>query len=236
VTDSSPSFGGPAPDPDLEERPDLARRRRLSDWRPARRDIVSALAAMLSAAVVGAPLGWIWAHTAHRVDIQAALNDNESAFGRQTGVDLWFALLSLIAGLLVGLLVWWLSRPADWPVPLGLAIGGTGGALIAGAVGRAINSGIPGLPPDATDLARVLLRFQVRAPGWYVVYPAVALIVMLVGMSLDPEQPEPLLEPEPTSATDNALYSGEDSARRPTEANAEGSVEEPTQRPDPSSG
>jgi hypothetical protein len=152
---------------------------------------MAALAAMVTAAVAGVPLGWIWAHTAHRVDVQSALSDNESAFSRQTGVDLWFALLSLIAGLLVGALVWWLSRPADWPVPLGLAIGCTGGALIAGAVGRAVNSGIPGLPSDATDLARDLLRFQVRAPGWYVVYPAVALIVMLIAMSIDPEQPEP---------------------------------------------
>lgn len=151
---------------------------------------------MLTAAVAGAPLGWIWAHTADRVDVQAALSDNESAFSRQTGVDLWFALLSLIAGLLIGAVVWWLSRPADWPVPLGLAIGATGGALLAGAIGRAINSGIPGLPHDATDLAKVLLRFQVRAPGWYVVYPAVALIVMLIGMSLDPEPAEPEDESE----------------------------------------
>lgn len=151
---------------------------------------------MLTAAVAGAPLGWIWAHTADRVDVQAVLSDNESAFSRQTGVDLWFALLSLIAGLLIGAVVWWLSRPADWPVPLGLAIGATGGALLAGAIGRAINSGIPGLPHDATDLAKVLLRFQVRAPGWYVVYPAVALIVMLIGMSLDPEPAEPVDESE----------------------------------------
>lgn len=194
MTDSSPSFGGPAPARDPEAQPELGRRWVLSDWRPARRDIVTAVAALLTAAVAGAPLGWIWAHTAHRVDVQAALAGSESAFERQTGVDLWFALLSVIAGLLIGLLVWWLSRPADWPVPLGLAIGGTGGALIAGAIGRAINSG--GLPHDATELARILLRFQVRAPGWYVVYPAVALIVMLVGMSLDPEQPEPAREPE----------------------------------------
>jgi hypothetical protein len=199
VTEAQPSFGGPAPDP--EQGPQGRSRWNVSDWRPARRDIVAAVAAMLTAAVAGAPLGWIWAHTADRVDVQAVLSDNESAFSRQTGVDLWFALLSLIAGLLIGALVWWLSRPADWPVPLGLAVGTTGGALIAGAVGRAINSTIPGLPHEATDLARVLLRFQVRAPGWYVVYPAVALIVLLVGMSLDPDSPEaapePLHEPAP---------------------------------------
>jgi F0F1-type ATP synthase assembly protein I len=195
VTDSSPAYGGPAPDPEYpQEQAHVRRRWNVSDWRPARRDVLAALAAMVTAAVVGVPLGWIWAHTAHRVDVQSALSDNESAFSRQTGVDLWFALLSLIAGLLVGALVWWLSRPADWPVPLGLAVGCTGGALIAGAVGRAINSGIPGLPHDATDLARDLLRFQLRAPGWYVVYPAVALIVMLIAMSIDPEQPQPAPE------------------------------------------
>jgi hypothetical protein len=196
VTESLPSFGGPAPDPD--EGPS-DKRLSLSDWRPARRDVVTAIAAMLTAAVAGAPLGWIWAHTAHRVDVQAVLSDNESAFSRQAGVDLWFALLSLIAGLIIGALVWWLSRPADWPVPVGLAVGATGGALIAGAIGRAINSGIPGLPHEATDLAKVLLRFQVRAPGWYVVYPAVALIVMLIAMSLDPERPQPAEEPDVSS-------------------------------------
>jgi hypothetical protein len=167
---------------------------------------------MVTAAVVGAPLGWIWAHTAHRVDVQAALSDSESAFDRQTGVDLWFALLSLIAGLLVGAVVWWLSRPADWPVPLGLAVGATGGSLIAGAVGRAINSGIPGLPHDATDLAKLLLRFQVRAPGWYVVYPAVALIVLLIAMSFDPDQPEPAPEPVGDPSPDVAVGPTEDSA------------------------
>jgi hypothetical protein len=194
VTESLPSFGGPAPDPEQGRQ-----RRTLSDWRPARRDVVTAVAAMLTAAVAGAPLGWIWAHTARRVDVQAVLADNESAFSRQTGVDLWFALLSVFAGLLIGALVWWLSRPADWPVPVGLAAGATGGALLAGAIGRAINSGIPGLPHGATDLAEVLLRFQVRAPGWYVVYPAVALIVLLIGMSLDPEHPETVEEPDLSS-------------------------------------
>jgi hypothetical protein len=197
VTESLPSFGGPAPDP--EQGPPDRPRRTLSDWRPARRDVVTGLAAMLTAAVAGAPLGWIWAHTARRIDVSAVLSDNESAFSRQTGVDLWFALLSLIAGLLIGALVWWLSRPADWPVPVGLAVGATGGALLAGAIGRAINSGIPGLPHEATDLARVLLRFQLRAPGWYVVYPAVALIVLLIGMSLDPERAEPVEEPDVSS-------------------------------------
>lgn len=190
MTEPPPSFGGPAPDP--ERGPGIQRRRSTwADWRPARRDVVSALAAMLTAAVAGAPLGWIWAHTASRVDVHAVLSDDESAFTRQTGVDLWFALLSLIAGLLIGAVVWWLSRPADWPVPLGLAVGATGGALLAGAIGRAINSGIPGLPHEASELAKVLLRFQVRAPGWFVVYPAVALIALLIGMSLEPDHPEP---------------------------------------------
>ena len=193
MTDSLPSFGGPAPESEVRSR--TGQRWNLADWRPGRRDVVAGLAAMVTAAVVGAPLGWIWAHTARRVDVQAALSDSESAFTRQTSIDLWFALLSLIAGLLIGLLVWWLSRPADWPVPLGLAVGATGGALIAGAVGRAVNSGIPGLPHDATDLAKVLLRFHVRAPGWYVVYPAVALIVLLIAMSFDPDQPTPAPEP-----------------------------------------
>ena len=145
----------------------------------------SGLAAAVTAAVLGAPLGYVWAHTARRIDVAAALSDNEAAFSRQVGVDLWFAFLSLIAGILVGLLVWWLSRPADWPVPLGLAAGATGGSLLAGAVGRAVNDSIPGLPSDATDLAHVLLRFELRAPGWYVIYPAVALIVMLIAMSFD---------------------------------------------------
>lgn len=193
MADPSPSFGAPASG--SAQPPRDGQRWTLSNWRPARRDVVAALAAMLTAAVAGAPLGWIWARTAHRVDVQAALSDNESAFGRQTSVDLWFALLSLIAGVLIGVLVWWLSRPADWPVPLGLAVGGTGGALLAGAIGRAVNSGIPGLPHGATELAKVLLRFQVRAPGWYVVYPAAALIVLLIGMSLEPDRPEPVAQP-----------------------------------------
>jgi hypothetical protein len=160
---------------------------------------MAALAALLTAAVVGAPLGWIWARTAHRVDVSAVLQGNESAFSRQVGVDLWFALLSLLAGVAVGLAVWWLSRPADWPVPVGLAAGATAGSLLAGAVGRAVNHGIPGLPSDATDLARVLLRFQVRAPGWYVVYPAVALVAFLVAASLatDADAPGPVPESDP---------------------------------------
>lgn len=221
MTDSSPAYGGPAPDSEHPEEWSQDRPRwNVSDWRPARRDVISALAAMVTAAVVGAPLGWIWAHTAHRVDVQSALSDNEGAFSRQTGVDLWFALLSLIAGLLVGALVWWLSRPADWPVPLGLAIGCTGGALIAGAVGRAVNSGIPGLPPDATDLARDLLRFQLRAPGWYVVYPAVALIVMLVAMSLDPEHPEPTSAPTSAPTAERADAPAQEPAEQP-EANSD---------------
>jgi hypothetical protein len=135
-------------------------------------------------AIAGFPLGLLWAAAAPHLDVTGALHGNESAFAVQSDIDARFALICAVAGLVGGLVAFWRARDAGFAVPLGLAAGGLGGALIAGWIGHLRRS--PGLlhslPTNASPVLVDLIDLRVRAHGLYLVMPVVALGVFAIGL------------------------------------------------------
>ncbi|EIV93159.1 hypothetical protein [Frankia sp. QA3] len=149
-----------------------------------RPDLLAGLICAVAMVVVGFPLGLLWAAVAPHLDITGALHGNESAFAVQSDIDARFAMICAIAGLVGGLLAFWRARDAGFPVPLGLAAGGIGGALIAGWIGHLRRSPdlLHSLPPNASPVLVDLVDLRVRAHGLYLVMPVVALGAFAIGL------------------------------------------------------
>jgi hypothetical protein len=100
----------------------------------------------------------------------------------QSGIDAYFAFITAVAGAIGGLVAFWRAADSGWPVPVGLAAGGFGGALLAGWVGHLVRS--PGLmralPPGTDKVVVDIVDMQVRATGLYLVFPVTALAVLAV--------------------------------------------------------
>ncbi|SNQ47571.1 conserved membrane hypothetical protein [Frankia canadensis] len=149
-----------------------------------RRSLLAGLICAAAMAVAGFPLGLLWAAVAPHIDLANALAGNESAFAVQSDVDARFGLICVVAGVIGGAAAFWRVRDAGWPVPLGLAAGGFGGALIAGWIGhlRRSSAALHGLPKDASPVLVDLVDVRVRAHGLYLVMPVAALVVLAVAL------------------------------------------------------
>ncbi|WP_018635030.1 hypothetical protein [Parafrankia elaeagni] len=150
------------------------------EWERTRARLLAGLACALAMVVAGPLLGLLWAATAPRLDVAAALAGAMSVFGAQSTTDLYFALICAVAGVVGGLIAGWRAAGAGWPVPVGLAAGGVVGSLLAGWTGQQRRSGevLDSLPPNATALLRDLAEFHVRATGLYLVLPGMAVLVL----------------------------------------------------------
>ncbi|MGF7235314.1 MAG: hypothetical protein ACQSGP_10210 [Frankia sp.] len=172
-------------------------------WRPpldlsaGRGDLGAGLVCLVAMIIAGPLLGLLWAATAPHLDVGAVLAGSEAAFDAQGGADIYFGLICLVGGAVGGGLALWRARDASWPVPLGLAVGGFGGSLLAGAVGHAVRTGgiRHQLPAGAGPYVISLVDFRLRAHGFYVVMPATALVVLAIGLWLtthaQPREAEP---------------------------------------------
>lgn len=159
---------------------------------PRGADVTAATVVLACCVLVGAPAGLLWALLAPTIDVSAALDGAESAFNDQAGADVVFGAVVLVAGLLCGSLAWSRAHRRGWLVPVALAVGGTGGALVASAVGHLRNSGrvLRQLPPGLSQRAHDLVDFGLRTPQALLLWPAGALLayVLLTVALTDPEQ------------------------------------------------
>ncbi|MCM3883783.1 hypothetical protein [Frankia sp. R82] len=153
---------------------------------PGRAGYLAGLICAVAMAVVGFPLGLLWAVAAPKLNLDGALAGNESAFAVQSDIDARFGLICLVAGVIGGAVALWRARDAGWPVPLGLAVGGAGGALVAGWIGHLRRSpgALHGLPANASSVLVDLVDVRVRAHGLYLVLPVTALMVFGIGLWL----------------------------------------------------
>ncbi len=194
---SSPvsTFGTPPSPPNLRRfRPDV----------PTSRDILSSVIVGVAVVIAGIPLGLLWGATTPKLNAQAAFSGgilNESAYDVQAGVDIHFALLALIFGAVIGGLVGWRGRHASWTLPLALTIGGLGGSLVAAQIGHWQESSkvLDQIPQDVRPQVASISDFVLRAHGWHVVLPFVALLtfLLIVTATTRSEPPELPAEPEP---------------------------------------
>ncbi|WP_256789434.1 hypothetical protein [Frankia sp. AvcI1] len=187
MTEHSSEFRGvPTDSPAAEPSPTspLPARSRWPLSLGLRPDLIAGLICAAAMAVAGFPLGLLWAAVAPHLDVAGALHGNESAFAVQSDIDARFALICAVAGLVGGLLAFWRAREAGLGVPLGLAAGGLGGALIAGWIGHLRRSPdlLHSLPANASPVLVDLVDLRVRAHGLYLVMPVVALGVFAIGL------------------------------------------------------
>ncbi len=161
-------------------------------------DVVAGVVAAAAMLAAGIPLGLIWGATVPTVDVKdLLLNSSETALEAQPAADARFALLAAAFGIVAGLLAGWRGRKAGWPLPVGMALGGVGGSLIAAQVGHLIASSdaLSAVPPTANPVVRDLVDVTVRADGVHGIFAFAALLVFLVIVALT-TKPEPLTVPD----------------------------------------
>ncbi len=171
---------------------------------PSSRDVLSALVVTFSLVIVGVPLGLLWGWTTPTLNVQMALRSSsgvisESAFNAQAGVDVHFALLALIFGLIAGALVGWRSRASSWPLPLSLAVGSLAGSLVAAQIGHVQKSSrvLDQIPENIRGQVGGLADFVLRSQGFHVVFPVAALIMYLAIVLVTTGHEAPQLPSDP---------------------------------------
>lgn len=90
-------------------------------------------------ALAGAPLALLWRAFAPVAVVLKTASGPQPAAPESSQVfatDGWFAVVSLVTGLVLGAVAWIVLRHRGPAVPFGLAAGGTVAALVASAVGR----------------------------------------------------------------------------------------------------
>jgi hypothetical protein len=175
--------------------------RRWAPDAPNSRDVLAALAVAAGLIVAGVLLGVLWSLTTPKLDVKAVLAGSEAAFKTQAGVDVHFALLALICGVVAGALAGWLGRSSSWPLPVALAAGGVGGSLVAGQVGHLLESSqvLDQLPQNIRGQVSGVADFTLRSHGFDAALPVAALVTYLIIVALTTRYQPPVLPdaPEP---------------------------------------
>ena len=181
-------------------------RSRVSWSAPNPRDVLSSVIIAVTLIIAGIPLGLIWGWTTPKLNVNEALGGksgiiSEAAFNAQSGIDLHFALIALIFGVVAGAVVGWRGRNASWPLPIALAIGGAGGSLVAAQTGHLLESHevLSQIPADIRGSLSGIMDFALRSHGFHAVFPVAALLtyLLIVLFTTKPEAPQLPAKPEP---------------------------------------
>ena len=144
--------------------------------------------AVVLVAMLGAPVGLIWAAVAPKVLVEptpeglSLVAPDAKTF---VGADGWFFVIALLTGLVCGVVAWRLGRRRQLGTALGLSVGSLAAAIIAWRVGHLVDvprlssllQALPGKPTIDPTL-------DVRAKGVLLAWPvgAVSAFVVLLGL------------------------------------------------------
>jgi hypothetical protein len=109
---------------------------------PLWHDLRAGLLTVAVTVLVGAPVGLLWAALAPRVTVEVSGEDVQvldTATDGFIAVDAWFLAAVMVAGLVGGVLAWWLGGEHGPAVVVGLVVGGLAAAWIAGRVGGEVD-------------------------------------------------------------------------------------------------
>jgi hypothetical protein len=165
----------------------------LPPYEPAIRWLEDARDFLLTAVFVvltGPIVGLVWAAVGPKVGLIPALQGSASGWRPEIGADFHFGLLGAGAGLVCAAIA--VAWRRDGPgVPVGLAIGGLGAAVVADRVAFLVNR------PDTLDTLRrhgvplsLLAKygidpfFKVRALGVLVAWPVAALVAYAIALAV----------------------------------------------------
>ena len=143
-------------------------------------------------ALAGAGWWWLVDLPAYRVNPDGGAVTSERGLADYLGGDAWFAVLGLLAGLVLGLTAWRRLGRWGWPVVVVTAVVAAGSGLLCWTVGYHLGPGAfnPRLAQARPgDLVPIALTIRTRAS--LVVWPLAAIIPVLLGASLgrDPDEP-----------------------------------------------
>jgi uncharacterized membrane protein YeaQ/YmgE (transglycosylase-associated protein family) len=168
------TFVPPAPAPSLES------------------EVTAGVGTTLLVALLGAPVGLLWAAIAPKVDLVVTADgvDPNSYWTKEfVAADAWFLIIGMLVGALCGVLAWQLSRRHQLAAVFGLTVGGLLAALIAWRVGHLVD-----VSRLSTTLASLNGRLPVdptldlRAKGVLFAWPFAAVASFLLLISLRPNR------------------------------------------------
>jgi hypothetical protein len=183
--------------------------------------VLAAVVAAGAMLVAGVPMGLLWGATAPRVNVTDLLqNSSETTLEAQPASDARFALLGIVFGVVAGAIAAWRGRRAGWPLPVGLALGGLGGSLVAAQTGHMTASAdaLAGVPPTARAVVRDLVDVSVRAGGVHAAYPLAALLVFLFVALLTTRGDEPVTPTGAASPQSHPFANGQPGPSGPAAA------------------
>lgn len=142
-------------------------------------DVRAGAAAAVVSVLLGAPVGLLWAALAPRVDVVVSgesvqlAEPGSSAFIAGDGS---FLLAVLLAGVVGGLVAWWLGREHGPAVVLGLTVGGLAASWVAMRVGSTVGLEEVQRAVDAGQQGALELSLRLRAQEALVGWPVGALL------------------------------------------------------------
>jgi hypothetical protein len=150
---------------------------------------VTAAAVIGSLAIVGAALAPLWVHLAprlaFRVDQPGRALPVVPEAEEYIGADGRFVFLTLVVGVVAGLVCWLVRRSRGPLVLLALAAGGLLGAAITWWLGMRIGTGYQ--PADLQQVGKIIYQpLTLRAKSALVVEPVAAVVVYLLGVGFTP--------------------------------------------------
>ena len=149
---------------------------------PVSHDVRAGLLTVAVTVLVGAPVGLLWAALAPRVLIDVDGDDVQVVDAYADGfiaVDAWFFGAVVVAGLVGGVLAWWLSADRGPGVVLGLAVGGLAAAWIAGRVGGEVDRTTVEQLVASGVQGRRELAVQLRSTSALLGWPIASLLAFL---------------------------------------------------------
>ncbi len=149
---------------------------------PLWQDVRAGLLTIAVTVLVGAPVGLLWAALAPRVTVEVTGEDVQVLDTYRDGfiaVDAWFFAAVVVAGLVGGVLAWWLGADHGPGVVLGLVVGGLAAAWIASRVGGEVDRLTVRQLLESGVQGRRELAVQLRSTSALLGWPIASLLAFL---------------------------------------------------------
>ncbi|MBV9096643.1 MAG: hypothetical protein JO079_01175 [Frankiaceae bacterium] len=153
-------------------------------------ELVVAVVGTLFVTISGAVAGLLWDSVAPKLSFQALAANADQTFRPHIGADVWFLLVTVLAGVVTATLLCVAVRRPGPGAAVALGVGGLLGALVADRVGfiaerHAAVAGLRsiGFPPTGGLVTQV--DFRVHALGVIVGWPLAALAVLGIFIAIE---------------------------------------------------
>ena len=162
-------------------------------------DLWTAILGTVFVIPLGVLAGFVWLWLAPRAMVSAdgkggaqLLNPETKAFA---GADVTFLFITVVAGLLCGIVAALLARHRGVAVSVALAAGGTIAAVLAAWIGRAMSGGPAAHWAHHVSAGHHRFFIELTTRQYLVVWPLAAVLVTFVAALATPDRP---IEVEPT--------------------------------------